>query len=67
MLALLPFRSFFSRARRERMSFARLSASILWSSDLSGAAVEVLTEAGMRSGEYNLALRARKGAGAKFI
>ena len=30
-------RSFFSCARRTRMSFARLSASILWSRERSGA------------------------------
>ena len=47
MFALPAFRSFFSLARAERMSLARLRASILWSSDLSGAAAEVLTEAGM--------------------
>ena len=47
MLALPALRSFFSLARAVRMSLARLSASILWSSDLSGAAVEVLTGAGM--------------------
>ena len=47
MLALPAFRSFFSLARAVRMSLARLSASILWSSDLSGAAAEVLTGEGM--------------------
>ena len=47
MLALPAFRSFFSLARAVRMSLARLSASIRWSSDLSGAAAEVLTGAGM--------------------
>ena len=45
MLALPAFRSFFSLARAVRMSLARLSASILSSSDLSGAAAEVLTGA----------------------
>ncbi len=48
MLALPAFRSFLSLARAVRMSFARLSASILWSSDLSGAAAEVLTGALIR-------------------
>src|SRR6185312_14109535 len=40
------FRSFFSFARRTRTSFARLSASIRWSSERRGAWVGVL-EAGM--------------------
>ena len=31
------FRSFFSCALRTRMSLARLSASMRWSSDLTGA------------------------------
>ena len=47
MLALPALRSFFSLARAVRMSLARLSASIRWSSDRSGAAAEVLTGAGM--------------------
>ena len=48
MLARLALRSFFSFARAVRMSFARLSASIRWSRDLSGAAAEILTDgAGM--------------------
>src|SRR5204863_9327568 len=37
------FRSFFNCARRTRMSFARRSASILWSSDLRGAWAWVLS------------------------
>src|SRR5690349_24776796 len=36
------FRSFFSCARRTRMSFARFSASMRWSSDLTGAWAWVL-------------------------
>ena len=47
MLALPAFRSFFSFARAVRMSLARLSASIRWSSERSGAAAEVLTGAGI--------------------
>jgi hypothetical protein len=47
MLALPALRSFFSLARAVRMSLARFSASIRWSNDLSGAAAEVLTGAGM--------------------
>ena len=47
MLALPALRSFFSLARAVRMSLARFSASIRWSSDLSGAAAEVLTGTGM--------------------
>src|SRR3954452_25597167 len=47
-LARFAFRSFFSLARAVRMSLARLSASIRWSSERSGAAKEDLTEeAGM--------------------
>src|SRR3954447_21656452 len=42
MLARFAFRSFFSFAQAVRMSLARLRASILWSSDLSGAASEDL-------------------------
>ena len=45
MLTLPAFRSRFSWARFERIELARLSASILWSSDLSGAALEVWTGA----------------------
>src|SRR5215207_10029659 len=40
ILTLPAFRSRFSWARFERMSLARRRASILWSSDLSGAAWE---------------------------
>ena len=47
MLALPALRSFFSLARAVRMSLARRRASIRWSSDLSGAADDVLTGAGM--------------------
>ena len=47
MLALPAFRSFFSLARAMRVSFARVSAASHWCNDLSGAAAEVLTGAGM--------------------
>ena len=53
MLALPAFRSFFSFARAVRMSLARLSASILWSSDLSGAAAEILLGGRHVGGEYS--------------
>jgi hypothetical protein len=52
IFALPAFRSRFSCARCERMSFALFRASILWSSDLSGAALEVWTEAFMRAAVY---------------
>src|SRR3954452_20089700 len=45
ILTLLAFRSRFSCARFERMSFALRRASIRWSSDLSGAALEDWTGA----------------------
>src|SRR5215218_1283371 len=45
ILTLLAFRSRFSWARFERMSLALFRASILWSSDLSGAALEDWTGA----------------------
>src|SRR5829696_1547005 len=45
ILTLLPLRSRFSWARLERMSFALLRASIRWSSDRSGAALEDWTGA----------------------
>src|SRR5215204_6446402 len=53
MLAFPALRSFFSLARAVRMSLARFSASIRWSSDLSGAATEVLTGTGILGGEYS--------------
>ena len=61
MLALPAFRSFFSFARAVRMSLARFRASIRWSSDLSGAAAEVLTGAAHVGGEYSRGSGARKG------
>src|SRR6266480_7536249 len=45
ILTLLPFRSRFSWARFDRMSLALRRASIRWSSDLSGAALEDWTGA----------------------
>src|SRR5690242_5362165 len=52
ILTLLPFRSRFSCARFERMSFALRRASILWSSDLSGAALEDWTGACIGAAVY---------------
>ena len=66
MLALPAFRSFFSLARAVRMSLARLSASIRWSSDLSGAAAEVLTGGGHVGGEYSRGSRRVQGRSAPF-
>src|SRR4051794_22031174 len=61
MLALPALRSFFSFALAVRMSLARRSASILWSSDLSGAEAEVLTEVGICAASIAAAReRARK-------
>src|ERR1700704_6626892 len=45
ILTLLPLRSRFSWARWDRMLLALLRASIRWSSDLSGAALEDWTGA----------------------
>ena len=45
ILTFSAFRSRFSWARFERMSLALFRASILWSSDLSGAALEDWTGA----------------------
>ena len=62
MLARPAFRSFFSLARAVRMSLARLSASILWSSDRSGAASGGLDWGGRHvGGEYSRGSRACKG------
>src|SRR3954451_14518621 len=60
ILTLLPFRSRFSWARLERMLFALFRASILWSSDLSGAALEDWTGACIGR-QYIRGRRARKG------
>ena len=61
MLDLARLQVRFSLARAVRMSLARLRASIRWSSDLSGAAAEVLTGALHRGGEYIRGRAARKG------
>ena len=63
ILTLFAFRSRFSWARFERMSFARLSASILWSSDLSGAALEDWTGACIGAAVYPRPHRAERGTG----
>src|SRR6476619_6735521 len=52
ILTLLAFRSRFSCARWERMSFALFRASIRWSSDLSGAAFEDWTGACIGAAVY---------------
>src|SRR5262245_54605033 len=52
ILTLLPLRSRFSWARLERMSFALRRASIRWSSDLSGAALEDWTGACIGAAVY---------------
>src|SRR5215210_7495205 len=52
ILTLLPLRSRFSWARFERMSFALFRASIRWSSDLSGAALEDWTWACIGAAVY---------------
>src|SRR5688572_3653695 len=49
--ALPAFRSRFSRARSVRISLARLSASIRWVNDRSGAAPEVVLEGVSAAGE----------------
>src|SRR3954471_729585 len=52
IFCLLPLRSRFSWARLERMSFALLRASIRWSSDRSGAALEDWTGACIGAAVY---------------
>src|SRR3954452_23929165 len=49
---LPAFRSFFSWARLTRMSFARLSASILWSRDHTGACTGVVWGGTMSAASY---------------
>src|SRR5919108_221121 len=56
MRASPDLRSFLSRARRTRMSFARLSASIRWSRERSGAWAWVLSAA-TAGGTNNLPAR----------
>src|SRR2546429_9218666 len=63
MLVFPALRSFFSFARAERMSFARFRASIRWSSDLSGAAADVLTGGAMRRRLYACPGHAQGGPG----